>query len=169
MKKMLFFTLFLISVSVIAGGRNDQVAYPSGYKSTFTHYETRNRSNNKQVADMYANAIAIDSSKDDALAEGSVIVMEIHKPEFDADGKPVLGADGVFKKAKFAAVAVMEKRDDWGADYPVDERAGNWGFALYDTAGMPKSNDLECQVCHQPLQKIDFMFTFPKLIGLTRE
>lgn len=163
MKRMIMFALFLIAISAVAGGRNDQVAYPQGYQGSFTHYETLNRSNNKQIADMYANETAMNSVKDGVLADGSVIIMEIYKPELDAEGKPVAGSDGLFKKAKFAAVAVMEKRQDWAADYPATERAGDWGFALYDTKGMPKDNDLECQVCHQPLTNTDFMFTFTKL------
>ena len=76
---------------------------------------------------------------------------------------PVVGKDGLFIKKKFAAVAVMEKRSDWGADYAADERAGDWGFALYDTKGMPKENSLDCATCHQPLTATNFMFTFLKL------
>jgi len=168
MKQIITFALFLISVSAIAGGRNDQVKYPEAYKDTFTHYNTQNRANNKQIADMYANDIAINSAKNSALAEGSIIVMEIHKPEVDEAGKPIVGKDGLFIKAKFVAVAVMEKRSDWGADYSADERAGDWGFALYDTQGMSKTNDLDCATCHQPLTATNFMFTFPKLNEMQR-
>ncbi len=163
MKNIITFILLLISASVIAGGRNDQVKYPAGYKDSFTHYNTQNRANNKQIADMYANDIAINSAKSGMVAEGSIIVMEVYKPIVDESGSPVVGKDGLFVKKKFAAVAVMEKRSNWGADYSVDERAGDWGFALYDTKGMPKDNDLDCATCHQPLTSTNFMFTFPKL------
>lgn len=166
MKQIITFALFLISVSAIAGGRNDQVKFPEAYKDTFTHYNTQNRANNKQIADMYANNIAINSVKDGELAAGSIIVMEVHKPELDGSGAPIAGKDGLFVKAKFAAVAVMEKRSDWGADYSANDRAGDWGFALYDTKGMPKKNDLDCATCHQPLTSTDFMFSFPKLSEL---
>lgn len=168
MKEIIVFLSLCISVTAIAGGRNDQVPYPEGYKDSFSHYETRNRLNNKQIADMYANDTAINSVKTGALATGSVIIMEVYKPELDATGKPVVGEDGLFNKAKHAAVAVMEKRADWGADYPSTERAGGWGFALYDTKGMPKDNDLECQTCHQPLTDTDFMFTFAKLLEFSQ-
>ena len=168
MKKIIIFLSLCLSVTAIAGGRNDQVSYPEGYQNSFSHYETRNRSNNKQLADMYANDIAINSVKTGQLATGSVLIMEIYKPELDATGKPIVNKNGLFNKAKHAAVAVMEKRDDWGADYPATERAGGWGFALYDTKGMPKANDLECQTCHQPLTNTDFMFTFAKLLELSK-
>jgi len=166
MKKIITFALLLISVSAIAGGRNDQVPYPEGYKESFTYYNTQNRANNKQIADMYANDTAMGSINDAELADGSIIIMEIHKPEVDDSGTPIVGDDGLFIKNKFAAVAVMEKRSDWGADYAADERAGAWGFALYDTKGMPKENSLDCATCHQPLTATNFMFTFPKLKGM---
>ncbi len=168
MKKIITFTLLLISVFAIAGGRNDQVPYPEGYKDTFIYYNTQNRANNKQIADMYANDIAKNSINDAELADGSIIVMEIYKPEVDESGSPIVGDDGLFSKKKFAAVAVMEKRSDWGADYAADERAGAWGFALYDTKGMPKENSLDCATCHQPLTATNFMFTFPKLKEMQR-
>ena len=163
MKKIITVTLLLISSLTIAGGRNDQVPYPEGYKGSFTHYNTQNRANNKQIADMYANDIAKNSINDAELADGSIIVMEVYKPEVDDSGSPIVGEDGLFIKKKFAAVAVMEKRSDWGADYAAADRAGGWGFALYDTKGMPKENSLDCATCHQPLTATNFMFTFPKL------
>ncbi len=166
MKKIITFMLLLISTIAIAGGRNDQVKYPEGYKGSFTYYNTQNRANNKQIADMYANDIALKSINDAELADGSIIVMEIYKPEVGDSGAPIVGDDGLFIKKKFSAVAVMEKRSDWGADYAADERAGNWGFALYDTKGMPKENSLDCATCHQPLTSTNFMFTFPKLKGM---
>ena len=168
MKKIITITLLFISVSVFAGGRNDQVPYPQGSEDSFPHSNPQNSANNKQIADMYANDIAINSVKSGSLAEGSIIVMEVHKPEVDEAGKPVVGKDGLFIKKKFAAVAVMEKRSDWGADYAADERAGEWGFALYDTKGMPKENGLDCATCHQPLTSTNFMFTFPKLKEMQR-
>jgi len=163
MKQLITMLLLCLTASVLAGGRNDQVKYPEDYKASFTHYNTQNRANNKQIADMYANDIAINSVRSGELAEGSIIVMEVHKPEADDSGKPIVGKDGLFIKAKFAAVAVMEKRSDWDADYSADDRAGDWGFALYNTQGMPKENSLDCATCHQPLTSTNFMFTFPKL------
>ena len=168
MEKTITFILLIISASVSAGGRNDQVQYPQGYKETFTYYNTQNRANNKQIADMYANDVAINSVKSGSLDEGSIIIMEIHKPELDEAGAPVVGDDGLFVKKDFAAVAVMEKRSDWGADYSADERAGDWGFALYDTKGMPKDNDLVCATCHTPLTSTDYLFTFPRLSEISK-
>ena len=156
-------TLMGISALVFAGGNNEYVKFPIDYNKSFIHYNTQNRANNKQIADMYANDIAIQSSKSGSLADGSIIVMEIYKPVLDESETPVIGEDGLFIKSDLAAVAVMEKRGDWSADFPADERAGDWGFALYTPEGKPKDNDLECATCHNPLSNQNYMFTFPKL------
>ena len=96
MKKIITITLLFISVSVFAGGRNDQVPYPQGYEDSFTHYNTKNRANNKQIEDIYANHTAKNSINDAELAEGSIIVMEVYKPEVDDSGAPIVGDDGQF-------------------------------------------------------------------------
>lgn len=160
-----FLLLAVFSLVVLAGGNPEFVKFPEGYQDTFKHYSTQNRQNNKQVADMYANDIAINSAAGSELADGSVLVMEIHKTEENESGERVTGPDGVFKKAGLAAVAVMEKRSDWDESFPAEERAGNWGFALYDPSGMPKDNDLNCVSCHKPLSNQDFVISFPKLTG----
>lgn len=156
----------VISAAAYAGGNPEFVKYPEGYKDTFIRYHGQNRANNTQVADFYANATAINSlSQDGRAAAGSVIVMEIYQTETGEDGKPVLGADNLFKRTDLAGIAVMEKRAAWDAAYTPEHRSGNWGFALYDTQGQPKENDLVCTSCHAPLLNQDYLFTFPKLSG----
>lgn len=157
--------LLAVSSAVIAGGNNEFVKFPEGYQEGFNHYSTQNRQNNEQVADMYANDIAINSVKDGNLADGSILVMEIYKSEVDENGERVTGPDGIFKKAGLAAVAVMEKRGNWDEAYSADERTGNWGYAFYDAKGMPKENELDCAGCHKPLSNQDYIFSFPKLAG----
>jgi hypothetical protein len=164
MKKIVYICLALsISLLAFAGGNPEFVGFPEGYKSEFTQYDTRNRLNGKQVAVLYANKAAIDSAASGNLAEGSKIIMEVYKTVAGEDGKPVVGADGVFEKGKFAAVAVMEKRSDWDAAFDVKERAGDWGFAIYKTDGSPKDNKLECASCHTPMPENNYMFSFSSL------
>jgi hypothetical protein len=148
---------------VLAGGNTDFVRFPDGYKENFTLYSTHNRMNNEQVADFYANEVAVKSAKEGVFADGSILVMEIYKAEVDEQGERITGPDGVFRKAGLAAVAVMEKRSEWDAAYPVEERTGGWGYAFYDAQGTPKANDLDCVACHTPQANQDYVFTFPKL------
>ena len=143
MKKLIITGLMLAVFGVYAGGNNDAVKFPAGYKSDFTLYHTQNRAGKPQIVDLYANQTAAASTKAEQLAEGSKIIMEIYKAKQDEAGNPVTLDNGLFEKGKFAAVAVMEKRSDWGADYPAELRAGDWGFALYTPDGQPKENNLE--------------------------
>ena len=164
MKKIVLTCLALsISLFAYAGGNPEFVPYPEGYKTEFTQYDTRNRANGKQVAIMYANQKAIDTASLSGTADGAIIVMEIYKTVNGEDGNPVVGANGLFEKGKFAAVAVMEKRSDWSAEFSADERAGGWGFAIYKPDGTPKENDLDCASCHKPMPDNDYMFSFSSL------
>lgn len=163
MKFILMLSISIASFMVYAGGNPDFVKFPANYKQDFSNYDTRNRNNGKQVAMMYANNIAIESAKSGELAPGSKIIMEVYKLKLDDNGEPIKGKDGIFEKGKHAAVAVMEKRTDWDSAFPGTDRAGNWGFAIYNTDGTPKENNLECATCHVPYEKTNYMFSFDSL------
>ena len=166
MKHVYIASLSLTAALAFAGGNPSQVRFPADYKEAFTLYSVQNRVNNTQTAHMYANDVAVASIRDGGVAAaGAVIVMEVYKAVLDDDGRPMRGADGLFQEAGMAAVAVMEKRGDWGADYPPAERAGDWGFAFYDPQGKPKANNLDCVVCHRPLERIDYLFSRSRLLS----
>jgi len=167
MNKFIFFVLLSIAYIAYAGGNNEQVKFPTNYQQDFSYYDTRNRVGKPQIVDLYANKVAQETAGANESGDGSIIIMEIYKASTDADGNPVTTASGLFEKGAFAAVAVMEKRSDWGDTYPQDERAGDWGFALYTPAGEPKENDLDCATCHQPLGATNFMFSYAKLLEHT--
>jgi hypothetical protein len=149
---------------VYGGGDPDFVKFPEGYDSSFTRYATINRINQEQVAKLYANETAVSSYKAGQTADsGAIVVMEIYKPKLDAEDKPIPGSDGIFEIDKLAAVAVMEKKSNWEAEFTPDHRVGNWGFAVYTPEGSPKDNDLNCVECHTPLTSQDYLFTYQQL------
>ena len=78
--------------------------------------------------------------------------------------KPIVGSDGIYVIDQLAAVAVMERRDTWEESYASDHRLANWGFAIYNPDGTPKSNDLACVECHTPLKSEDHLFSYVELI-----
>ena len=159
----------LAAALAVAGGRPDQVALPAGYAAAFEHYATMNRAGSAAVAKVYANDIAIASYRaGTGAAPGSIIVMEVHKPQKDADGNLVVGSDGINETAGMAAIAVMERRDSWPAGYADSERAGGWGFAIYNPDGSVKDNDLACVSCHMPLQGQDYLFSQQRLRDYVR-
>ncbi len=156
----------LSAVCVYAGGDPDFVAFPEGYGKSFTNYVTLNRVGKELVAKMYANDVVISSYEaGEKAASGSVLVMEVYKPKKDADGKALVGDDGIYVIDQLAAIAVMERRDNWDVAYPAENRVGNWGFAFYGPDGQPKANELQCVVCHTPLAHQDFMFSNQHLVN----
>ena len=157
--------MFFASMLVLAGGNPEYVELPENYRDTFTHYGTVNRSNGKQLAMLYANDQAFQSASkgNDKLADGSKIIMEVYKAKVNDSGEPVITANGLFEKGKFAAIAVMEKSVKWPEQLLDEHKAGDWAFAIYQTNGEPKANELDCAACHQPLEMQDYRFTHSKL------
>ena len=167
-KILIGLVLGLSAMVVFAGGSPDYVRFPAGYDVSFTNYTIMNRGNGA-VAKMYANDVAISSyKKGQPAGSGSVVVMEVYKPKKDADGKPIVGSDGVNKIDKLAAVAVMERRTTWPGNFSADDRVGTWGFAIYNPDGTPKQNKLACVVCHTPLDKQDFLFSHQRLVDFVK-
>ena len=157
------------AAAAYAGGTPDYVKFPTGYDSSFTNYATMNRASSAAVAKMYANAVAFSSYKrGQPAASGSVIVMEVYKPKKDADGKPIVGSNGVNETAKLAAIAVMERRDGWLGGLSEDDQVGKWAFAIYNPDGTPKKNNLTCVACHTPLKEQDFLFSHQHLVDFTK-
>lgn len=168
--KLITLVCTLLPFYAHGGGDPDFVKFPEGYQQTFTKYDTANRANQTQVAKFYANGIAVESYKKGAeAASGAVVIMEIYEPKKDADGKIISGKDGIFEIEKLAAVAVMEKRSDWDKAFSQDNRTGDWGFAVYNPDGTPKSNDLNCVQCHSPLKNQDYLFSFQKLVDFAKK
>ena len=165
--KRTIITMMLASIAAVAfaGGDPDFVAFPTGYKDSDTQYTTLNRTNGKQVGVLYANEAAMRSIKyGDQLIPGSRIIMEIYKKKMDADGNPIMGADGIYEKGALAAIGVMEKSIEWPGNFSADHRSEEWGFALYDPKGNIKDNKLECATCHMPLtDNEDNLFTHAQL------
>ncbi len=169
MKSIIYGILvFSGSILVYAGGNPEHVRYPAAYQTEFTLYDTRNRVNGKQVATLYANNIATDTAGGGKLGDGAKIVMEIYKILPGEDGKPMANADGIFQKGALAAVAVMEKRSNWDANFGAHNRAGDWGFAIYNADGTPKDNKLECATCHVPMPESDYLFSYASLLEFVR-
>ena len=155
----------MFTMYVYAEGDPEFVKFPTGYDSSYTNYTTMLRTDKEHVAKMYANDIAISSYKEGrTAASGSIIVMEVYKAKKDRHDTPIVGSDGVYEIDKLAAVAVMERRDTWEDAYTSDHRLVNWGFAIYNPDGTPKSNELACVECHTSQKAEDYLFSYIPII-----
>ena len=142
------------------------VAYPENYKSTFTLYQTVNRSDINQVRYLWANPAALQAAREGRpMPPGAVLVLEQHAAKLDAERKPVTGSDGFYVADRFLAFAVMGTGSGWGDAFPEMLRNGDWNYAGFgpDMKARDGVNQAECLACHKPLDKTSFVFSLEPL------
>jgi|RhiMetdeSRZDD1v2_1073273.scaffolds.fasta_scaffold03808_21 plastocyanin len=146
----------------------DRISFPASWKDHVL-YTTVDRYDIKQYRELYANsAVAVQAMKaGKPLPDGTVLTLVQYKADVDAAGAPVKDASGRFKKGDIIAVAVMEKRAGWGAEYPAELRNGDWEYAVFNPAGAlnEKANYKGCFECHKPHEKQDFVISLAALRG----
>ena len=142
-----------------------RVTFPQGYRDTFVRYHTINFPATRQVRHFFANRAALQAAKaGQALPDGSVLFAEVHSAKLDADGKPVVGADGFFVADRLLFYTAMAREAGWGADVPEMLRNENWNYAAFSAEKQPRSiNQAECLACHKPLDKSSYAFTLKEL------
>jgi cytochrome c553 len=139
--------------------------FPEGYTDSFTRYHTINFPSTRQVRHYFANRAAAQAAKDGKpLPDGSVLFAEVHSAKLDADGKPVVGADGFFVADRLLFYTAMARDAGWGADIPEMLRNENWNYAAFSAEKQPRSiNQAECLACHKPLDRSSYAFTLKEL------
>lgn len=142
-----------------------RMAFPERYKETFTRYHTIDFPAAKQVRHFFANQAAVQAARAGAaLPDGSVLLAEVHSAKLDADGKPVVGADGFFVADKLLFYTAMAREAGWGAGIPAMLRNDDWNYAAFSAEKQPRSiNQAECLACHKPLAKWSYAFTLKEL------
>jgi cytochrome c553 len=143
-----------------------RVAFPEGYKDTFSKYHTINFPATKQVRYYFANRIAVQAARDGKpLPDGSVLFAEVYSARLDSDQKPVVGADGYFVADKLLFYTAMARSAGWGKDIPEMLRNEDWNYAVFtiDKQQRPGVNQAECLACHKPLDKVSYTFTLKQL------
>jgi cytochrome c553 len=142
------------------------VAFPEGYRNTFTKYHTINFPATKQVRYYYANKAAVQAAKaGQMLPDGSLLFAEVYSAKLDADQKPVIGADGFYTPDKLLFYTAMAQGAGWGKEIPDMLRNGDWNYAVFTTDKQlrPGVNQAECLACHKPLDKVSYTFTLKQL------
>ena len=142
-----------------------EVAFPEGYKESFTKYHTINFPATKQVRYYYANKAAVAAAKaGKPLPDGSILFVEVYAAKLDGD-KPVTGGDGFFVADKLLLYTAMARDAGWGKDIPEMLRNDNWNYAIFtaDKQPRPGVNQAECLACHKPLNNVSYTFTLKQL------
>lgn len=147
------------------------VAFPENYKSTFTMYQTVNRTDINQVRYLWANPAAVQAARDGKpMPPGAVLVLEQHAAKLDADKKPITGSDGFYVADRFLAFAVMGSGAGWGDAFPELLRNGDWNYAVFgpDMKLRAGVNQAECLACHKPLDKTSFVFSLEPMTKVAK-
>jgi hypothetical protein len=145
---------------VRAGG--DKIAFPTDYEKGVL-YTTIDRPDNKQYRELFATPEAVEALKaGKEMPSGTVLTLVQYRAKLDAAGNPEKDGNGRFIKGELLGYTVMEKRTGWGTEYPDDIRNGEWEYQAFTAARAvnEKANLKNCFVCHKPLDKQDFVFSF---------
>ncbi|HOX69939.1 MAG TPA: cytochrome P460 family protein [Burkholderiaceae bacterium] len=151
----------------VAPLKDGELAIPADYKSWPKFLSEVQRPDAKQVRDIYMNPVATQGTQAGGFPNGSVFVMENYAAKVDADGKPLVGADGKLVKGNLLRVFLMGKNEGWGQSAPEGLKNGDWIYAGYlgngDKAPEPAS---ACRTCHLPLtQSKDFVYRYDEYFG----
>jgi plastocyanin len=146
----------------------DKVTFPAGWKG-FVLYNVIDRYDNKQYRELYASSKeAVEAAKaGKPLPHGTVLALVQYKAQVDAQGNPLKNDKGRFIKGDPIAVAVMEKKAGWGAEYPAEWRNGEWEYAAFSLDGKlnTQANYKACFECHKPHEKVDFVISYAQIAG----
>ena len=142
------------------------VAFPEGYKETYSKYHAINFPATKQVRYYYANKSAVAAAKAGKdLPNGSYLFAEVWSAKLDDAKNPIKGADGFFVADKQVAYTAMSRDAGWGKDIPDMLRNEDWNYAVFTLDKKHRSgvNQAECLACHKPLDKVSYTFTLKEL------
>lgn len=151
----------------------DKVGFPEGYTTTFVRYATVDKPERDPpiVRFFYVNPDALAAaSPGKPAARGTVLIMEDHKAELDANDKAITDRNGRFIPTDaITNVFVQEKGEGWGAEYPPETRNGEWEYAWFEADGSRKVGDFVkfdgCRECHAGVSDQDFNFTFAPFVA----
>ena len=93
------------------------------------------------------------------------------RPAIEAvrNGQPIPGGTAItlvdYRDGKLFRYLVMEKRAGWGAEYPPEQRNGEWEFQAFNADKSVNHNENldRCFACHKGQAQQDFVFTFEEL------
>jgi hypothetical protein len=132
----------------------DQVGLPENYATQFRPFYVFDRpaltaTGSPQVRVVYANDVAVAGPP--PFAHGSILVMETYSVVRDAQGVPILGADGRYQRGATPPNIFVARKEKWfGRRYGANQ-TGDWEYASYrpdKTANQVGDAAVACAICH---------------------
>ncbi|SOD39931.1 cytochrome P460 family protein [Nitrosovibrio sp. Nv4] len=140
-----------------------ELSVPVNYKSWPKFLSDIQRTDTKQVREIYINPIGHSTKMGEDFPHGTITVMEIYKAREAADGTLLKGPDGKLVKGELLKIGVMGKGPGWGENVtPPELKNGDWVYAMYMGDGKTKAPDdyTTCRACHLPLTDKDYIFRY---------
>ena len=163
-------TLILLGCAEMPSAPQVQTKYSDGelpvppeYKSWPKFLSEVQRTDTKQVREIYINPIGHSTKMGEAFPNGTISVMEIYKAREAADGTPLKGPNGTFVKGELLKIGIMGQGASWGESVkPPELRNGDWIYAMYLADAKTKASDdtSTCRACHLPLTDKDYIFRY---------
>jgi uncharacterized protein (TIGR02246 family) len=145
----------IINAELSAAPKEDRVGFPKDYRNVFKVLGVPARTNASAafVMTAYGNDLARSVTNGSQLPypNGSIILMEFAETLKDAEGEPLLDANGQPQKGKVQHVDVMRRGESFGEAYAAN-RSGQWEFAGYQLDGTYSTapdKSASCAQCHQ--------------------
>ena len=139
----------------------DRIGFPYGYENNYRLMYVFDHFQNRQIRIVYGNDVAANSKPGEPLPYGSILVGEFWPALRDAQGEPVLDADGRFVRSGAPTINVMRKERGFGTAYK-SIRNGEWEYVAYrpdGTYATTPQNTANCANCHlQAGVQRDFVF-----------
>ena len=138
-----------------ASESSESISFPDNYRNNFFHYATIECPNSAIVRQMYANSTAIEAAKSEqALPNGSVIVMETHGAKRDGNRLSPVRLNNIFVRAKTASANSQNNSSE------------NWQSRWFSPSGsLVSDNQSSCRSCHNRVKDRDYVFTLPQLVS----
>jgi len=142
--------------------KDGEVVLPSDYKSWPRFLPSVDRTDNKQIRDIYINPTGAKTNAGDKFPNGTISVMEIYKAHQNPDGSLRKGADGSLTKDGLSKIFVMQKGAGWGELAPEGLKNGDWSYSAYMPNGTASPEPTAaCRGCHLPLgESKDFVHRY---------
>ncbi len=141
--------------------QEDRVGFPEGYQESFKLMFVFDRPDNQQVRIICGNDEAVAAAPGEPFPYGSVLVMETYRTRKDANGVPVLDANGRYIREALTGVFIMRKEQGFGEAYQ-EQRSGEWEYVAFRPNGeylSPPERSNPCAACHvQAGQDKDWVF-----------
>ncbi len=142
------------------------VAFPEGYKESFTRYHIINFPATKQVRHYFANKAAVQAAREGKpMPQGAMLFVEVYSAKLGVSKAPLTGADGFYVPEELLFYTAMATGAGWGKDIPEMLRNADWNYAVFttDKQHRPGVNQAECLACHKPLDSTSYLFTLKQL------